>query len=148
MNISQKCQYALRSVFELARRRQGGPVTVAEIAAAQAIPPRFLEVILVELRKAGFVKSRRGVHGGYQLAVLPQSLTVGTVIEFVDGPVAPVKCVADPSDVDCALYGNCAFMPLWEQARDALATVYNGTTFQDLIEQEHVAASKHVGRNI
>ena len=148
MNISQKCQYALRAVFELARRRQAGPVTVAEIAAAQSIPPRFLEVILVELRKVGFVKSRRGVHGGYQLAVAPQSLTVGAVIEFVDGPVVPVKCVAEPSEADCSLYGNCAFISLWERARDAISKVYNATTFQDLIEQENVTASRHVGSNI
>ncbi len=90
MSVSQKCQYALRAVFELASRHGDAPTSIREIAQAQAIPPKFLELILVQLRKAGFVESRRGAHGGYFLAVGPAALTVGEIIRFIDGPIAPV----------------------------------------------------------
>lgn len=146
MTVTQKCQYALRAVFELAKRHGGGPTTIAQIAEAQAIPARFLELILRQLRQGGFVESRRGIQGGYLLAVAPQALSVGEIIRFVDGPVAPVRCVADSKGIDCPLYGNCAFMGMWSRARDAVAGVYDETTFQDLIEQELASADRYVAR--
>ncbi len=148
MSVSQKCQYALRAVYELCVRRGSKPVTVADIATVQAIPPRFLEVILVELRKAGIVNSRRGMRGGYQLAGDPGDLTVGEVIALVDGPIAPVKCVEDPGNEDCPLLGRCVFMAMWERARDAVNNVYDSTTFQDLMEAGQVGTDTHLGRNI
>lgn len=144
MNISQKCQYALRALFELSKREGEGPLAAAEIAQAQAIPPRFLELILGQLRQGGYVESRRGVQGGYMLAVSPEDLTVGEVIRFVDGPLAPVRCVAGRGGQECPLRGSCAFMGLWERARAAVADVYDGTTFQDLAEQDREAAGQYV----
>lgn len=140
MSISQKCQYALRAVFELAKRDGTGPTTVAEIAEAQAIPPRFLELILGQLRQGGFVESRRGVRGGYLLAAPRQSLSVAEIIRFVDGPIGPVRCVVGSKDTDCPLHGNCAFMGMWRRARDAIAEVYDETTFQDLMDEEQASA--------
>ena len=137
MNLSQKCQYALRSLFELARRQGEGPVSVAEIAKAQAIPPRFLELILGELRHAGYVESRRGVQGGYMLAVSARQVSVGDVIRFVDGPLAPVKCLGEQGDKTCLLLGRCAFMGLWERAMQAASEVYDLTSLQDLVDQQH-----------
>jgi len=77
MLVSQKAQYALRAVFELARRHGKGWVKISDIADTQAIPIRFLEVILGQMKQAGFVVSRRGTEGGYMLAVAPGELTVG-----------------------------------------------------------------------
>ncbi len=148
MTVSQKCQYALRAVFELAKLRGNGPVTAADIASAQAIPRGFLEVILVELKKAGFVTARRGMRGGYELAVSPNSLSVGEIITSVDGPVAPIKCVADPSSSDCPLYGTCAFLPLWERVKTAVSDIYDSTNFQELLDREAADSSKHVGAGI
>jgi len=115
---------------------------MAQIAEAQAIPPKFLELILSELRQAGFVESHRGRGGGYVLRVDPDNLTVGAVIRFIDGPVAPVKCIAGegPSDTTCTLYGNCAFLDMWSRARDAVASVYDSTTFKDLMDRERLGA--------
>ncbi|NQU74935.1 MAG: RrF2 family transcriptional regulator [Planctomycetes bacterium] len=144
MNVSQKCQYALRAVFELAKRYGGGPTTIDQIAKVQAIPPKFLELILAQLRQGGFVESRRGVHGGYLLTAAPARLAVGEIIRFIDGPIAPVRCVTDAKGPDCPLYGNCAFMGMWTRARDAVAGVYDTTTLQDLIDQ-HQATTKYVG---
>ena len=83
MLISQKDRYALRALFELAKRHGGRPIKVAEIAAAQAVPARFLEVILTELKQAGFVTSRRGRYGGYLLAREPADLTIGDGIDTI-----------------------------------------------------------------
>ncbi len=146
MSVSQKCQYGLRAIFELAKRRGNRPTSVGQIAEVQAIPPRFLELILGELRRGGFVESRRGVHGGYLLAMDPAKLYVGQIIQFIDGPVAPVRCVAGNEESDCPLYGKCAFMGMWSRARDAVAEVYDQTSFEDLIEEEAAAAEKYVAR--
>lgn len=144
MSVSQKCQYALRALFELAKRDTDRPTAMAQVAEAQAIPPKFLELILSELRQGGFVESHRGRSGGYVLRSRPDELTVGTIIRFVDGPVAPVKCIGGnpPSDTTCALYDNCAFVDMWSRARDAVASVYDNTTFQGLIDNERIRGEK------
>jgi Rrf2 family cysteine metabolism transcriptional repressor len=141
MNVSQKGQYALRAIFELARNHgQGGPVSVSHIAEVQAIPNRFLEQILGQLRQAGFVESRRGTQGGYRLTVPPKELSVGKILRFIDGPLDPVKCIgADPAAKECPLYGRCAFANLWIRARDAVADVYDNTSLQDLVDQDQAA---------
>ena len=144
MSVSQKCQYALRAVFELARRFGDGPTSIREIADIQAIPPKFLELILVQLRKGGLVESRRGVRGGYLLDGPPKDICAGEIIRFIDGPVAPVRCVSDDHESDCPLYDDCAFMGMWTRARDAVAEIYDSTTFQDLLDAQPTAPGKYV----
>ena len=144
MFVSQKCQYALRAVFELAKRAGEGPVKIAEIAAAQAAPPRFLEVILGELKQGGFVASRRGKHGGYVLLRQPRELAVGEIVRFIEGPFSPVACMEGASKGDCELYGSCAFLPMWDKVRKAISGVYDNTTFRDLLDEEKAAAGRYV----
>ena len=134
MGASRKCQYALRAMFELAKHSGAGPTTIAQIAEAQAIPPKFLELILGELKKVGFVQSRRGSRGGYLFNGRPADLALGAVIRFVDGPVAPVRCIAGDRGPDCPLSATCAFTDMWSRARDAVAKVYDETSFQDLLD--------------
>ena len=86
MNISVKGEYALQAIFDLASQRPGDPVKIADIARRQKIPQKFLELILAGLKQAGFVESRRGAEGGYLLARAAESLTVGEVLRFVEGP--------------------------------------------------------------
>lgn len=153
MLVSQKCQYALRASFELAKRanlaaeqvgaanqRAGagpaGLVKIAEIAEVQAIPVRFLEVILSQLKQGGFVASLRGSEGGYHLAKPAREITVGQIIRFMQGPLGPIGCVADPHNENCPLYGDCAFFPMWERVKHAIEDVYDGTTLADLVEQD------------
>ena len=145
MMITQKCQYALRSVFELARRSGHGPVKISDIAKAQAIPAQFLETILNQLKQAGIVESRRGVRGGYVLTVSPARLTAGDIIRQIDGLGKPVKCVVGGGE-ECPMRGHCAFMDMWNQAGDALSKVFDGTTFQSLLDKD-AALSKPKGRS-
>ncbi len=136
MLVSQKSQYALRVVFELARRNGGLPVKTADIAEVQAIPPRFLEVIMGQLKQGGFVQSRRGKQGGYLLARSAEDLNVGEILRFVEGSLGPVGCVMGRSKKDCRLYGDCVFLPMWEKVRNAVSDVYDNTTFQNLVDQQ------------
>jgi len=135
MQVTQKCQYALRAIFELAKRNGRGPVKIAEVAEAQDIPPRFLEVILSQLKQGGFVASQRGAEGGYMLLRQPDELSVGEVMRFMQGPIGPVECLLDGKK-NCALFGSCVFLPMWEKVTKAMTEVYDSTTFQDLVENE------------
>jgi len=135
MDISQKCQYGLRAVLELSLRIGQGPVKIGDIAKGQSIPLKFLEVILVELKHSGFVESRRGVNGGYLLLGKPSELTAGQIITFIDGPIMPVDCTGSGAGSECPQKNRCVFLDMWLQARDAVAVVYNGTTFQQLVEK-------------
>ncbi|MFW6133346.1 MAG: RrF2 family transcriptional regulator, partial [Planctomycetota bacterium] len=139
MSLSQRCQYAVRALWELARRYGQGPVPVAEIAEAQAIPPRFLELILAQLKQPGWVASHRGIRGGYALTVPPEELTLGEVIRFMEGPLAPVRCVAARGEDNCPLRGQCAFADVWQRAEQAVADVYDSTSFKDLLDAESPA---------
>ncbi len=136
MLVPRKVQYALRAVFELAKHSGRGPVKIADIAKAQAIPARFLEAILNQLKQAGFVDSRRGKGGGYFLTRSPGRLTVGEVMHFMQGPVRAVDCFVEKSKSSCPLLGSCVFLSMWEKVHDAIETVYNNTTFRNLLDQE------------
>jgi Rrf2 family transcriptional regulator, cysteine metabolism repressor len=133
--VSQKCQYAIRAVFELAMRYGQGVIKISEIAEAQDIPLRFLEVILNQLRQAGFVQSRRGAEGGYLLARQPDKLMVGEIVQFMDGPLVPVACMTEKASRECALHGNCVFIGMWKRAAKAVSDVYDMTSFQDLVNE-------------
>ncbi len=141
MNLSQKCQYTVRAVLELSRRYQQGAVPASEVAAIQAIPQRFLEVILNELKPTGLIGSRRGAHGGYYLKCDPGTITVGRVIRIVEGPLDPVLCTGDKESASCPLQGNCSLIDLWKEAKDAVEKVYDSATFQDILDRE--AALNH-----
>ncbi len=131
MGISQKCYYAIRAVFELAKAPTGIAVKIGEIAERQGIPAKFLEAILGQLKSGGFVESRRGAEGGYLLARPPRGLTLGEIIRFVEGPLSPMKCKGGeaPTPLDGVLAS------VWSAAEQALADVYDGITFQDLVDR-------------
>ncbi len=136
MLVSQKSRYAVRAIFELAKHVGEGPVKIADIAQVQAIPPRFLEVILGQLKQVGFVKSIRGSRGGYLLARSPATLSVGEIIGFVQGPDDSIACIEGSSRRMCPLYPDCIFMPLWDKAQKAVSEVYKETTFEYLLDEE------------
>ncbi len=135
--ISRKCRYALRAIFELAwRGSDGGLVKVQDIAAAQAIPVRFLEVILAELKHGGFVRSKRGNEGGYVLAQPPQAITVGEVISFLQDGRESAEEAEQGGQGGRELVGNYAFSRMWKRISHEIASIYNGVTFADLVEHE------------
>lgn len=143
MKISKKCQYALKSILELARRNSGYAVKTHEIAKAQGISQRFTEIILNELKHGGFVESRRGNDGGYLMARDPKTLTVREVIEYIQGTisVAPEIPKYNPNN---ALFGNFALHELWKEVNIAVSDVCENKTFADLIDFEKAQREKCV----
>lgn len=139
MTISQKCYYAIRAVFELAQAPEGKAVKIGQIAERQNIPAKFLEAILGQLKGGGFVESRRGAEGGYLLARSPRSLSLGEIIRFVEGPLGPVNCGGKGQSCGQPP-SECVFAGVWDAAEKALASVYDGVTFQDLVDR-----SRHPG---
>ena len=132
ITLSKKCRYALRGVFELALRSFGKPVKVHQIAEAQNIPVRFLEVIFNELKHADILESRRGSEGGYLLKVPPGTLTIGRIINAAQGLKS-----AEKSQIKLRKEtGDHAFGKLWQDVNSALYKIYNNTTITDLIEEE------------
>ena len=144
MRISKRCQYALRAVFELALRDTQQPRKIHEIAGAQNIPPRFLEVILNQLRHAGVVDSRRGNEGGYMLTGTAEDMTVGEVIRCVQGPISVTTNDERKAGRSESYYGDYTFGLLWENVNRAISQVCDQTTFAELIECERARKSAFV----
>jgi Rrf2 family protein len=120
-------------MLELSRRYQDGPVHSRDISLAQDIPQRFLEQILLLLKRAGYLKSRKGQRGGYVLARPPEEITVAEVIRVMDGPLAPIDCVSVMAHETCPMEGTCGLRWLWKDVRDAVAEILEKTTFADLV---------------
>jgi Rrf2 family protein len=134
--VPKRNQYALRAIFELAKHRGKGPKKISEIAHAQSIPLRFLEVILGQLKGTGWVESKRGFYGGYLLKCSPRDITVGDILRFMQGNARQMDCVACISKRDCPFNGECAFAAMWHRVNEAMFKIYDETTIQDLIERE------------
>lgn len=130
---TKKGQYALRAIFELAKRKDDGPVKICIIAEAQAIPPRFLEVILNQLKGSGLVESKRGFYGGYFLARQPSEITVGDVLRYLQKEMEASHCIACVSKKSCPFQDNCAFSSMWHRVKAAAYKIYDETTMQDLL---------------
>ena len=135
MLVSRKCRYALRAILELAMRNSQDPIKIADIAEARVIPTRFLETILNQLKQAGFVESRRGKKGGYFLKRSPDELTIGDVIKSIQGSPDLAECMSS-SKYKCSFYGGCVLLPIWEKAQKAVLDVYDGVTFQHLVDSK------------
>jgi Rrf2 family protein len=131
MLVTQKCQYAIRAILALARHERGRPVKIALIAEQQAIPYRFLEVILGQLKQGGFVDSKRGNEGGYLLALPPAEISVGRIVRFIDGPILAEEGASGPDGRNGAAHD--ALSHLWKHAEAAVDAVFDGATIADLL---------------
>jgi len=137
--LSQKAKYALRAVLMLAEYAdRDDPLAICDIAQREAIPRKFLEAILVELRDHNLLKSKRGRKGGYRLAKSPQVITFGDVIRIIDGPLAPIRCASrsgfEPCD-DCTNVETCSVRWVMLKARDAIAQALDGCTLAEAVQQ-------------
>jgi Rrf2 family protein len=141
MFLTQRNQYALRAIVELAKRTGAGPVKVSEIAAAQAIPRRFLEVILGQLKGSGLVTAKRGYHGGYSLVREPEQITVGNVIRYLQGEPDHKDCQNCVFKLHCPTDRDCAFASLWNRVNEAVFRIFDETTILDLVEDERMVES-------
>lgn len=136
LKISQKLEYAMRAMIELAVRRddEGGLVPAREIASAQQIPLRFLEQQLGALHKAGLVESFRGAGGGCRLAKEPAEIRVSDIADAIEGQLYPMFCL-EPSDHTCFADSRCGLQGFWGEVARAIQGVFEATTVADLVER-------------
>lgn len=124
--LTNKAKYGLRAMCALAALPVGERLRAQAIAERANIPAKFLEAILVDLRNAGFVESRRGQQGGHALAAPASGIMVGDLIRAIDGPLAPVRCASSSAYepcADCSDPEHCAVRALMRETREALSSV-------------------------
>jgi Rrf2 family protein len=132
--ISRQAKYALRALIGLAQAEPGRATGTAELAAAQAIPKKFLEQILLTLKRHGLVRSMRGASGGYVLARPAGDITFLEVLRLVDGPIAPLPCLSKTAYercMDCPDEAACAVRHAFAEVADATRAVLSNTTIAD-----------------
>ena len=137
--VSQKTEYALRAMVELALREGQGPIPAREIATGQGIPLRFLEQQLATLHKAGLVESFRGAGGGCRLARDASTVRVADVIDAMEGSFYPMYCL-EPGDHTCFQDSRCGLQELWGDVHAAVRTVFERTTIAELAHRHRQMA--------
>lgn len=133
--LSKKAKYALKALLYLTREKEKGLALISEIAAAEKIPRKFLEAILVDLKTQGALYSIRGKKGGYKLAKEPQYISVGNVIRMIDGPLAAIPCVSQQyyrRCDECVDEQSCEIRLVMKKVRDATSDILDGTSLADL----------------
>jgi Rrf2 family protein len=140
--ISKRTQYGLKAMVALGRRHGQGPVLIATIAGEENIPLKFLELILLDLKGHGVLESKKGKGGGYLLSRSPSTITVGSLIRMMEGPLAPLPCASETAYRPCEECGDvdtCATRIIMRQVRDAIADVLDRTTLAELLRQTEEA---------
>ena len=140
--ISKKTKYALKALGYLAKHSTGEPILISELAKEEAIPKKFLEAILVALRKGGVLKSKIGKGGGYMLALPPAKITVGKVVNILEGGFALVECLNDNVKVVCQECGDpeyCGIRLVMSDVKLAIDSVLESTTLADMVEKSDIA---------
>ena len=136
--LSKKTKYALKALQYLARAKDRGPVLIAEIASNEGIPQKFLEAILLELKKEGFLESRKGKGGGYFLGRPAESITLGAVVRKMEGPLALLPCVSQTAYRrcdECHDERTCGIRMIMKDVRDRTAEILDSTTLADVEDQ-------------
>lgn len=133
--LSKKTKYGLKALTYIARKGDIEPVQIGEIAKNEHIPQKFLESILLTLRKSGFLGSKKGKHGGYYLIKKQEDILMTDVMRILEGPIALVPCVSlnfyEPCN-DCPDEATCSVNRLMIQVRDSTLNVFRNTTLADL----------------
>jgi len=132
--LSQKTRYALKALLELAALPAGTTLSSAAISARRKIPAKFLEAILVELKRDGLVRGQRGRSGGYRLARGAEEISFGNVVRLMEGPLGLLPCVSVTQYqrcVDCAATRACELQKIFRVLRDCTATILDGWSLAD-----------------
>jgi Rrf2 family protein len=140
--ISKRTQYGLKALLALGKRYGEGPVLIATLSREQTIPMKFLEGILLDLKSCGLLQSKTGKGGGYQLNRPPATITMGSIVRMLEGPLAPLPCASETAYRPCEECGDiesCGTRIIMRQVRDAIADVLDRTTLADVIQQVDLA---------
>ncbi|MCF8566069.1 Rrf2 family transcriptional regulator [Alicyclobacillus tolerans] len=140
MKISKKTEYGLRAMVALAvMAGEDHPIPLPEVAQAEGIPEQFLDQIVAKLRKANFVRSVRGVNGGYMLSRPPEEISIGALVRLLEGSLAPIGCLSEEysSPVDfCGRAGGCHTRNVWLRVMGAVANALDSISLADVMHDE------------
>ena len=134
--LTNKGKYGLKAMLHLATLEPGITAMGAEIASANNIPKKFLDAILLELRNAGMLRSKKGPGGGYALSRPPKEIRIGHIIRTLDGPLAPINCASKSAYVacdDCADLKICAVRITMSKVRDAMSEILDRMTLEEMV---------------
>lgn len=146
--LSKKAKYGLKALLVLARHDDREPVLISDIAEEEAIPKKFLELILLELKNNGILHSKKGKGGGYFLAKNPTEISLGSVLRMLDGPIAPLPCVSQTAYArceECKDEAVCGVRLAMKDLRDAMSAVLDKTSLADVLERVAVLGANGVG---
>jgi len=133
--LSMKAKYGLRALASLAKEYGKGPLLISDISSRERIPKKFLEIILLDLKKKGFLQSKKGKGGGYYLNKVPSTISVGQLIRALDGPLALLPCVSQMAYERCAECPDeetCGIRSVFKEVREATVAILEKTTLEDM----------------
>ena len=136
--LSMKAKYGLRALTFLAKEYGNGPVLIVDLARHERIPHKFLEIILLDLKRKGILQSKKGKGGGYLLNRPPSATSVGEVVRALDGPLALLPCVSQTAYRrcdECPDEETCGIRSVMKEVRDSTARILDGTTLADILEK-------------
>lgn len=132
MKITYKGDYALKILLDLSLNYDKGLVQIKDISKRQDIPVKYLEQIVLILKGAGYVGSRRGPEGGVYLAKPPEKIKMGQIIRLMEGSTSPISCVSKTAPSKCNFFNRCPFVEMWTDIRDFTSKIIDNTTFADI----------------
>ena len=137
--LTKKTKYAVKALMALARNKENKPMLISEIAAKEQLPKKFLEAILLELKRNGFLGSKKGAGGGYYLMKKADEIKLAAIIRVIDGPIALLPCVSlnfYERCEECIDEAYCGIRQVMKDVRDATLKILTETTLADMIEKE------------
>jgi Rrf2 family protein len=149
--LSQKTRYALKALLELAAQPEGATLSSAVISARRSIPVKFLEAILMQLKRDGVVRGQRGRGGGYQLALSAAAISFGGVVRLMQGPLGLLPCVSVTQYrrcSDCADNDACELKKMFRAVRDSTSAILDGWTFADALGRTNAHANVSSGMKV
>jgi len=135
LRLSTKGQYGVRAMFELAKNYQKGPLTIKEIAERQDVSVAYLEQLLNKLRKSKLIKSRKGPGGGYIINNKPEEISIGVILNALEGPVTITQCLG-PRAKGCNRVEGCVARLLWKSLGEKIEYFLGTISLNDLIKEE------------
>lgn len=142
MKISTKGRYALRFMLDLALYGEGRYLPLKEVSARQEISPKYLEQIVAQFGKMGFLESVRGPQGGYRLARDPRDYTVGEILRCSEGSLAPIACLEYPVNT-CPRQAVCGTLSFWKGFQKVIDDYVDSVTLEDLAEEQRKAVTNN-----
>ena len=147
MKITYKGDYALKAILDLSYNfREGNAVPLADISKRQNIPEKYLEQIMLVLKRAGYVSSKRGIGGGFYLQKSPKELTLGEIIRVIEGSIEPIACGIENYDC-CGEEEKCAFREVWLKVTRAITDIVDTVTFEHMMKRTHELQQECNGYN-